>query len=82
MSEFWARRSGPPSSPDCNPLDYFIWCVLKREVKQRPCNIVDQLKTTVTAAMAVLSRGDVIRACRRFRSHLKDFVEVNSNFIE
>ncbi len=26
----------PPSSTDCNPLDYFMWCVVEREVNKCP----------------------------------------------
>jgi len=30
---FWEKELWPPSSTDCNPLDYFVWSLTKRDVK-------------------------------------------------
>ena len=33
----WWKESWPTSSLDLNPLDYYIWSVLKRESKKHAC---------------------------------------------
>jgi hypothetical protein len=29
LMEVWVEEVWPPSSPDCNPFDYFVWGVSK-----------------------------------------------------
>ena len=41
----WSPDLWPPSSPDCNPLDYYVWGVLERKVNYRPYNTKEELKT-------------------------------------
>jgi len=82
VTEFLKREARPPSSPDCYPLDCYIWCVLDREVDQRPYTTEDKLKTAIAATMGALPRGDVIRACWRFQSRLEDVVKDNRDFME
>ena len=33
---FWGKEVWPPSSPDCNPLDYYLWGVLEKDINRRP----------------------------------------------
>ncbi len=32
----WLKEMWPPSSTDCNPSDYFMWCEVEREVTKCP----------------------------------------------
>ena len=79
---FWGKEVWPPSSPDCNPLDYYLWGVLEKDINRRPYNTMDELKTAIIAAMAAVPREDVIRACKRFRGRLEDVIQAKGNFIE
>ena len=45
----------PPSSPDCNPLDFYLWGVLEKDINRRPYNIMDELKTAIIAARAAVN---------------------------
>ncbi|XP_052832535.1 uncharacterized protein LOC128250757 [Octopus bimaculoides] len=39
---FCAHRSH--NSPHCNPLDYYVWGTVEREINKTPCNIKDELR--------------------------------------
>ena len=67
----WTPDLWPPSSPDCNPLDYFVWGVLEREVNSRPYNTKEALKAAVRDAVGNLNRDAVVKACSSFRSRLE-----------
>jgi hypothetical protein len=71
----------PPSSPDLNPLDFFVWCATERDVNRSPHNIKQSLITSIMKVIADLSREDVRRACSRFRSRLEEVVEARGDFI-
>ena len=82
VPEFWGKEVWPPSSPDCNPLDFFMWGVLEKDINRRPYKTMGELKTAIAAAMAAVARYDVIRACKLFRRRLEDVIEAKGNFIE
>ncbi len=33
LKDHWSKEIWPPSSKDCNPLDYFMWSEVEREIK-------------------------------------------------
>jgi hypothetical protein len=33
---FWKKEIWPPSSSDCNPMDYFVWGISERDVNRSP----------------------------------------------
>jgi hypothetical protein len=43
LPEVWEKEIWPPSSPDCNPLDYFVWGVTELEVNAAPHNKTEDL---------------------------------------
>lgn len=82
LKEFWSKDIWPPSSPDCNPCDYFLWGVCEREVNKRPHNTKDSLMAKITEVMANLNKTMVSSACQRFRSRIERVVEAEGGFIE
>jgi hypothetical protein len=72
----------PPSSPDCNPLDYFVWGVSELHVNETPHNTSAALMDKITEVMGNLSRDTVAKACRRFRSRIEAVVAADGDFIE
>lgn len=78
----WSPDLWPPSSPDCNPLDYYVWGVVEAEVNNEPHNRKDALRKKITAVMTNMNREELARACRRFRSRLEQVVEANGDYIE
>ncbi|QQP40066.1 Transposable element tcb1 transposase, partial [Caligus rogercresseyi] len=44
LDMFWSKEFWPPSSPDLNHCDYYLWGVLERDTNKRAHNTVDSLK--------------------------------------
>ena len=82
LPEFFEKEIWPPSSPDCNPLDYFLWSEVERETNAAPHTSVASLKAKIKTVMANLDRETVAKACRRFRTRLEAVVAANGDFIE
>ena len=78
---FWEKEVWPPSSPDCNPLDYFVWGVAERDVNRSSHNTKQSLVNTIMEVFANIPREDIIRACSRFRSRLEEVVAAGGDFI-
>ncbi|QQP41172.1 Transposable element tcb1 transposase, partial [Caligus rogercresseyi] len=56
LDMFWSKEFWPPSNPDLNPCDYYLWGVLERDPNKRAHNTVDSLKAAIIQAVANLSR--------------------------
>jgi hypothetical protein len=50
----------PPSSPDYNPLDYFMWSEFEREVNKQPQNTLASLKAKISEEMTNIDSEIVI----------------------
>ncbi len=46
----------PPSSPDYNPIDYFMWSEFESEVSKQPHNILASLKAKISEVMTNMDR--------------------------
>lgn len=82
LPEFWEKEVWPPSSPDCNPLDYFVWSVCERDTNKHPHNNVESLKQKIEEVMANLRRETVSRACQRFRARIEAVIRAEGGFFE
>jgi hypothetical protein len=82
LPEFWGQELWPPSSLDCNPLDYFVWGVAELHVNKTPHTTSDSLVQKIKEVMGSLERDTVANACRRFWSRIKAVVEADGDFIE
>jgi hypothetical protein len=65
----------PPSSPDYNPLDYFMWSEFEREVN----NTLAFLKAKISEVKTNIEREIVILLCQRFWSHIEAAVEASGD---
>ena len=54
-----------PNSPDLNPLDYYVWSVVEKEVNEHPHNTKDYLKAAIVRAMSNMNE-QLIGAWNRF----------------
>ena len=72
----------PPSSPDLNPMDYYVWGVVEKETNKRPHSTKESLKATILHVMGILQEEPLILACSRFRNRLEAVIEAEGVFIE
>ena len=49
----------PPSSPDCNPLDYYVWDVAEGDVNKAPQSTKESLIAKIMEVFANMSREEV-----------------------
>ncbi len=52
----WRECMWSPSSPDYNPLDYFMWSEFENEVSKQPHNILASLKAKISEVMTIMDR--------------------------
>jgi hypothetical protein len=78
---FWEKEVWPPSSPDCNPMDYFVWGVAERDTNRSPHNTKESLITSIKEVFNNFPREDLKLACSRFRSRLEEVVAAEGDFI-
>ena len=76
MQDVW-----PPSSPDLNPLDFFVCGAAERDTNRSPHNTKQSLITSIMEVFANFSREAVVTACSRVRSRLEEVVAANGDFI-
>ncbi len=52
LKNHWSKEIWPSSSPGCNPLDYFMWSVVDREVNKQLYITLASLKAKISEVMA------------------------------
>ncbi len=82
LPEFWTKEVWPPSSPDCNPMDYYVWSVRKRDINKTTHNTATLLMAKLTEVMANLPRDTVVKVCRRFRQRISVVEEAGGDFFK
>ncbi len=80
--DHWLKEMWPPSSTDCAPLDYFMWCVVEREVNKCPHITLDSLKIMTSDVMTDLDREVIIHACKKFWSWIEAVMEASGVFLK
>jgi hypothetical protein len=78
--DHWLEEMWPLSSTDCNPLDYFMWCVVDREVTKCPHITLASLKAMTSDLMTNLDREVIIHACKKFQSWIEVVMETTGVF--
>ena len=80
---FWPKSWWPPSSPDCNPLDYSGWNELVRAVCATTPKSRDDLVQRLEGSWhQVLNRSYIIKTCAIAFDRLRHVVEADGAHIE
>ena len=61
----------PPNFPDLNPLDYYVWSVVGKEVNEHLHNTKDSLKDVIVPLMSDLNKKQLITAWYWFQPLIK-----------
>ena len=72
----------PPSSPDLNPLDYFVWSNVKNIINMTTHNTKASLIATIHRVYVELLLALVEKACSQFRIHIEAVIEAEGDYIE
>ncbi|EZA52948.1 hypothetical protein X777_07644 [Ooceraea biroi] len=82
VPEFWSKKIWPPSSPDANSLDYYVWSICEREVNKQPHSNKEAVKAKIENIMMSMDKEKLIKACSRFRSRIESIIAANGDFFE
>ena len=74
--------TAPPSSPDLNPLDYFVWSYVENITNMTSHNTKASLITTIRQVFSELLPALVKKACSQFRIRIEAVIEAEGGYIE
>ncbi|QQP54233.1 Uncharacterized protein FKW44_007003, partial [Caligus rogercresseyi] len=69
----WSPDLWSPSSPDCNPLDYFFWGMVEYKTNKHAHNTLDSLRAAIVEEFANMKKDVVAKACGHLRHCLEMF---------
>jgi hypothetical protein len=82
LAEMWEKEIWPPSSPACNPLDYFICGISEYRVNVKPHIITPHPISKIMEVMGSHDRDTMAKAFKRFRSSTEALVAADGHFID
>ena len=71
-----------PSSPDLNPLDYFVWSYIENITNMTSHNTKASLIAAIHRVFAELPRALMEKACSQFRIRIEAVIEAEGGYIE
>ena len=71
-----------PSSPDLNPLDYFVWSYVENITNRTSHNSKASLIAAIRRVFAELPPALVEKACSQFRIRIEAVIEAEGGYIE
>ena len=71
-----------PSSPDLNPLDYFVWSYVENITNMTSHNTKASLIAAIRRLFAELPPALVEKACSKFRIRIEAVIEAEGGYIE
>ena len=71
-----------PSSPDLNPLDYFVWSYVKNIINMTSHNTKASLIAAICQVSVELPPAFVEKACSQFRIRIEVVIEAEGGYIE
>jgi hypothetical protein len=78
---FWEKEVWPPSSLDCNPMDYFVWGAAEQDTYRSPHNAKESLIASIKEVFSNFAREDLKKACSWFRWRLEERFTAEGDFI-
>ena len=71
IPDFFNKDEWPPSSPDLNPCDYYLWGRMEAIVNNHAHKSLQALKRAILRSWNDLDHEEVARACNNFPERLK-----------
>ena len=72
----------PPSSPDLNTMDYFVWTYVENITNMTSNNTKASLITAIRWVFAELPPAPVEKACSQFRIRIEAVIEAEGGYIK
>lgn len=71
FTDFLPKGEWPPSSPDLNPLDYFVWGHMLEKLKDKKIHGLNHFKQVISQVWDEMSMDFVRAACDGFERRLR-----------
>lgn len=71
LTDFLDKTLWPPSSPDLNPLDFFVWSYMMAKLNEYKVSTLDHFKTVILKIWDEMPMQSVRAACDAFEKRLK-----------
>ena len=81
-SDFVSFSHWPPSSPDLNPLEYFVWSYVENITNMTSHNTKASLIAAIRRVFAELPPALVEKVCSQFQIRIEVVIEVEGGYIE
>lgn len=81
LVDFLAKDKWPPSSPDLNPLDFFVWSYMLAKLADHKFSNLQQFKQGIVKVWDEMSMDTVRAACNDFERRLKLVVSLKGGII-
>lgn len=81
LTDFLAKDEWPPSSPDLNPLDYFVWSYMLSKINEHKVSTLVQFKAVILRIWDEMPMEVVRAACDGFEKRLKLVKKVKGGVI-
>ena len=79
---FWRKELWPPSSPDLNPLDFCVWCILEKEACVTAHTYTEALKKSLKRKWATIPEQTFRTAVKSFSRGLECIIEAKCRHIQ
>ena len=80
--EFLSKTEWPPSSPDLNPLDYFVWANLEKRACAKPHTNLDSLLKALRKEWDDIPQEELRATVLQFQTRMSNVVKNNGGYIE
>ena len=80
--DFLSFSHWPPSCPDLNPLDYFVWSYVENIINMTSHNTKASLIAAIHRVFAEVPLALVEKACSQFRIRIEAVIETEGDYIE
>ena len=81
-TNLYPSLTGPTSSPDLNPLDYFVWSYVENITNLTSHNTKASLIAAIHRVFAELPPALVENACSHFRIRIETVIKAEGGYIE
>ena len=75
--DFWSY-----SSPDLNPCDYRLWCVVEKVSNNDVHTSIGSLKRAIKRVFRSINREQAVNTCKSFRRRIQQVIDARGSHIE
>lgn len=80
LFKFIAKDKWPPNSPDLNPLDYYFWNAVTKQIKSQKIENREKFIKETDKAIKNVPIDEIKKACDSFTRRVREVEEVKGNY--